>query len=177
MSSHPHTMKWSIATSFVRKVLTLSDQIFMRQNIESIHTMLSKNNYPPNMIKKAIQIYRSTRASRIIDSTNEPKAKRKYASVHYVPIILSYQKILQVHCQCCSATKEYNSISVTHFSNPMTIQKCEQKYVASSDSELHKIVLLSRTNCILESRKHLQKPFYYEKLFTCHGTCCPIQNY
>lgn len=46
LSSHPHTMKWNIAKAFVRKVITLSDRIFMTKNTRRIHEILAKNNYP-----------------------------------------------------------------------------------------------------------------------------------
>lgn len=85
LSSHPHRMKWSIATSTVRKILTLSDPIFARKNIEKIHHILASNNYPPKIIERAIQGYRKTRQAVPSNANNTTEMKPKYASIHYVP--------------------------------------------------------------------------------------------
>lgn len=80
-------MKWRITTAFVPKVFTLSGLIFIRGNIERIHNILQRNNYPAKIIDKAIRKYRMTRTSISIDTESKSEINKKYAGIHYVPVL------------------------------------------------------------------------------------------
>lgn len=57
LSSHPPKMKENVAIEFVNRVMALSDPIFKPINVEKIYKILSKNNYPTRVIKKAMAIH------------------------------------------------------------------------------------------------------------------------
>lgn len=79
-------MKQNIITSFAKRVLILSDPIFKGTNYRRITEILSQNQYPLMMIKKAIHtaneiIIGDTATNRIIPPTEKPI----YRSIPFIP--------------------------------------------------------------------------------------------
>lgn len=56
LSTHPPKIKERVAMKLANKVLSLSDPIFKRRNIERIKSILTKNNYPKRIIQGARSI-------------------------------------------------------------------------------------------------------------------------
>lgn len=86
LSNHPTSMKQNIITSFAKRVLTLSDPIFKGTNYRRITDILSKNQYPLTMIKKAISNAReSINGSTAINQSSATADIPIYRSVPFIP--------------------------------------------------------------------------------------------
>lgn len=53
-SNHPHTTKINTIQTYTNKIIKLSNNKFLQNNIEKITNILTKNNYPMNIIKSTI---------------------------------------------------------------------------------------------------------------------------
>lgn len=53
-SNHPAKMKMNVAKSFIQKIFRLSHKQFWSENLQRIHDILKKNNYPKQLICKLI---------------------------------------------------------------------------------------------------------------------------
>lgn len=104
-SAHPHHMKINTVKNFITKVFCLSHKEFWTGNLKRIKTILTKNNYPENVIKKLINsvrqrvknknnnsnensnsyAYLSTDEGNTSTYNKEPSSITNYASMTYVP--------------------------------------------------------------------------------------------
>lgn len=99
-SNHPKQMKFNVAKSFIRKIFQMSHKEFWTTNLQRIHEVLHKNNYPENVIKSLIaqvmkkkpidasSSYAFLSRTRVGDETTNNDANNtvnQYSSVAYVP--------------------------------------------------------------------------------------------
>jgi len=54
-SNHTQNIKMNTARNFVSKVLSLSDEVFHKENIRRIYEILDKNDFPRHIIRQIIQ--------------------------------------------------------------------------------------------------------------------------
>ena len=85
LSNHPLSMKQNIITSFAKRVLTLSDPIFKGTNYRRIINILRQNQYPADMIQKAIQTAKSLSSGSQISNNSPETATPIYRSVAFIP--------------------------------------------------------------------------------------------
>lgn len=86
LSSHPYNMKRSVATSFAKRVIRLSNKRYHNENYEIIQDTLHKNNYPTSMINRIINnIKYSKPTSPQIESL--PTQNVTYRRLPYVPVL------------------------------------------------------------------------------------------
>jgi len=89
-SAHPYKMKFNVALSFARRVITLSDRIFFQTNCDKISQILQLNNYPGKLINSIIHRIKNDHH---IDSSSNNNSRTnenvnttiKYVSLNYVP--------------------------------------------------------------------------------------------
>lgn len=86
-------MKEKVAMELVNRVISLSDPIFKQKNIEKIKAILTKNNYPNNIIHKALKCYKTKeqhknmqRQEQVIEDTEAKEQETKiYRGMQYIP--------------------------------------------------------------------------------------------
>lgn len=85
-SNHPEAQKLNTARNFISRVLTLSSQKFHGKNKISITDMLTRNNYPPPVIRKLITRCMHTRNTHTehTENTNTNTKPTIYRRVTYV---------------------------------------------------------------------------------------------
>lgn len=87
LSSHPNNVKKNIATAFAQRVIRLSHPKYHTQNYTTIEEILSKNNYPPRMIRRIINNIKYVDQPRTMPHTTQDKETMTYRSLPYVPVL------------------------------------------------------------------------------------------
>jgi len=101
LSADPYHFKFNIAQSFARRVIDLSYPKFHQNNFKIIQDILIQNNYPYNIVKKAInkikfqfQNNNNNNSKQISNSNNnlpDPSIpqislpNKSYCSINYIP--------------------------------------------------------------------------------------------
>jgi hypothetical protein len=130
-STHPYSQKLNVASSFVRRVLTLSDKTFRSKNSTIIFNILLKNNYPIQLIKKLVNsclISLNKPPPVFLDNRSyntTPERGTAYAGLQYIPHMSeSVRRVLESNSPRLKiAFSTPNSLKKTVFSN--TKQKIE----------------------------------------------------
>ena len=99
-SIHPNYMKLNVARSFIKRVLSLSDNEYKSNNITRIEQYLMKNNYPINIIKKLTrdEVYKLENSAQITSfiNPNLDDNQQRFATLTYIPhLSLKLQNILK----------------------------------------------------------------------------------
>lgn len=85
LSAHPYQMKFNVALSFAKRVLSLSDKSFHNQNMNTIKQVLTLNNYPEPIINKIIHKININTNSQITPTVETETNNKMFTSMHYVP--------------------------------------------------------------------------------------------
>lgn len=96
-SNHPKSQKINTANNLIKKILNISDAEFKDQNIEKIHTILRKNNYPVQITKDLLQ---KNIHSNNLNNTNTPSntvsQPLKYFGAQYTPNLTENHRLNKI---------------------------------------------------------------------------------
>lgn len=116
-STQPQQMKLNTALNLIKKVNHISDDKYKKENIRKVKEILTKNNYPENIINSLINRPQNP-------NNNEPNKPTTFFSVPYIPRLTESQILKTI-------TKDDNT-SFAHKSN-QTIQKLFSKKTTTID--------------------------------------------
>lgn len=77
-SCQPKNIIMNTANNLIKRVLTISDELFHQDNIKKIKEILKKNAFPDNIIKRLLQV--ENKQTKVIDGN-----QKWYKSMTYVP--------------------------------------------------------------------------------------------
>ncbi|XP_067633768.1 uncharacterized protein [Eurosta solidaginis] len=83
-SNHPWKQKINTTTNLIRKVILLSNEDFLTDNIKQIKKILFKNSYPSSLTDRLIQ-NTVNRVHQKDNNTQQDNTKKKYIGVNYIP--------------------------------------------------------------------------------------------
>jgi GIY-YIG catalytic domain len=130
-STHPLSQKRNVASSFIRRVLDLSDKTFRSKNTTIAFNILLKNNYPMKLIKQLINQHLSRSRKPLCEpqkntsNKNTSMQSTTYSGLQYIPhMSQSIRNILENNSPKLKiAFSTPNSLKKTLFTN--TKQKIE----------------------------------------------------
>jgi hypothetical protein len=88
LSKHPYNMKFNIAHSFCKRIISLSNPSFHKTNFLKVTDILLKNNYPRNVIQRIIKKVKFSDSNRCENVQTMPipsVSKDRYISLKYIP--------------------------------------------------------------------------------------------
>lgn len=85
-SNHPMTQKYNTAYNLTHRIFTLSSDCYYNKNKAKIESILKQNNYPEDIIKRAIYSFRSKQieATKTRNICTEQAPNKKYKSLTYI---------------------------------------------------------------------------------------------
>jgi hypothetical protein len=151
-SNHSYSQKINVATSFARRVFSLSDPMFKKTNKQKIHNILGKNNYPEHIIKQIINKTSNTQ-NNLQPTLSNPPEPPKYSSLHFIPNLSNrIKRSITSHNQNIKiAYKTTRQLKNTIFSNMKTqinaenrsgivykigCSDCDQSYIGETSKKL-----------------------------------------
>lgn len=108
-STQPLQQKINTANNLIKKVLTISDKRFHKDNLTKITDVLTKNGYPHYLIKNLLHKTQHQKQQTLQTSNVQSGNSKRYYSISYIPN-LTNNKILQ-------QTINNNNVTFAHKTN------------------------------------------------------------